>query len=322
MSSEGKSKDSDKSKAREAFANLVANLWNEERTSYEESYDLEDADEIPIDQLEEHNYKDLRVMDLYFSPDDSDTDSGKDKKGDEKGKSKDDEDKGKSERLKLFKRLVVEVKSEDDSGKDDPDEDEEEEEETKKLFERLLAKVEQEETKKLVEQLLAKVEKLEAQKRDLLVWARSSLSFVFHAWRKTTMRASWGKYRYERPKARESGGVVSVPLHKNEENERHLYHVRMSNARSKDDERKKDKDTGSSKDGQGHRIEQGQGQGLGHRQGQGHRLGPRQGQGQGQVQGAAREDDQGCSLQVDEESGDSFSTPENQEGRAGGAHHQ
>jgi len=96
MSSEGKSKGSDKSKAREAFANLVANLWNEERTSYEESYELEEADEIPMEQLEEHNYKDLRVMALYFSPDDSDTDSGKVKKGDEKGKSKDDTDKGKA----------------------------------------------------------------------------------------------------------------------------------------------------------------------------------------------------------------------------------
>ena len=84
MSSEGKSKDSDKSKAREAFANLVANLWNEERTSYEESYELEDADDIPMEQLEEHNYKDLRVMDLYFSPDDSDTDS------DSKGSGKND----------------------------------------------------------------------------------------------------------------------------------------------------------------------------------------------------------------------------------------
>ena len=82
MSSEGKSKDSDKSKAREAFANLVANLWNEERTSYEESYELEDADNIPMEQLEEHSYKDLRVMDMYFSDDDSDKamegDMGKD----------------------------------------------------------------------------------------------------------------------------------------------------------------------------------------------------------------------------------------------------
>ena len=100
-----KSKDSDKSKAREAFANLVANLWNEERTSYEESYELEDADEIPMEQLEEHNYKDLRVMDLYFSPDDSDTDSDSKSKskseGNDKGKSKseddDDDDKSKPE---------------------------------------------------------------------------------------------------------------------------------------------------------------------------------------------------------------------------------
>ena len=81
-----------KDRAREAFANVVASWWNEERTSYEESYELEDADEIPIDQLEEHNYKDLRVMNLYFSPDDSDTDSdSKDKGKNDEGKDKDEE---------------------------------------------------------------------------------------------------------------------------------------------------------------------------------------------------------------------------------------
>ena len=63
-----------KEEARIAFANLAANWWADEMKDYEEEFEAEEASELMVDQLFEHNYKDLRRLDLYFNPPDQASD--------------------------------------------------------------------------------------------------------------------------------------------------------------------------------------------------------------------------------------------------------
>lgn len=57
---------SDKQLAEKHFGMLYDNWIDDEQNHYEEYYDVECADEIPTSLLEEHNYKDLRVIQEFF----------------------------------------------------------------------------------------------------------------------------------------------------------------------------------------------------------------------------------------------------------------
>ena len=57
---------SDKQLAEKHFGNLHDAWIDDEQSHYEEHYDVECADEIPTSLLEEHNYKDLRVIQEFF----------------------------------------------------------------------------------------------------------------------------------------------------------------------------------------------------------------------------------------------------------------
>jgi hypothetical protein len=52
--------------AKQAYYNLAKDWLCNERDGYEDEHDCEDVDEIPIDKLEDGNYKDLRVLEDYF----------------------------------------------------------------------------------------------------------------------------------------------------------------------------------------------------------------------------------------------------------------
>jgi hypothetical protein len=57
---------SDKQLAEKHFGYLHDAWIDDEQSHYEEHYDVECADEIPTSLLEEHNYKDLRVLQDFF----------------------------------------------------------------------------------------------------------------------------------------------------------------------------------------------------------------------------------------------------------------
>ena len=52
--------------AEKHFSHLYDNWISDEQNHYEENYDVECADEIQTSLLEEHNYKDLRVIKDFF----------------------------------------------------------------------------------------------------------------------------------------------------------------------------------------------------------------------------------------------------------------
>ena len=57
---------SDKKLAEKHFGYLHDAWIGEEQSHYEEHYDVECADNIPTSKLENHNYKDLRVIKDFF----------------------------------------------------------------------------------------------------------------------------------------------------------------------------------------------------------------------------------------------------------------
>ena len=57
---------SDKQLAEKHFGMLYDNWIDDELKHYEEYYRVEDADLITTSRLEEHNYKDLRVIKDFF----------------------------------------------------------------------------------------------------------------------------------------------------------------------------------------------------------------------------------------------------------------
>ena len=59
--------------AKHAYYNLAKNMFCYERDDYGGEHDCEDPDDVPIDKLEDGNYKDFRVLENYFYKEDKPT---------------------------------------------------------------------------------------------------------------------------------------------------------------------------------------------------------------------------------------------------------
>jgi hypothetical protein len=57
-----------RAEALEAWDNIKSNTWKDEKRNYEEEYDVaDDASDVETAQLEEHQYKDMRLLDDYLN---------------------------------------------------------------------------------------------------------------------------------------------------------------------------------------------------------------------------------------------------------------
>ena len=52
-------------KAYKAFSNLSNNWWDQEASHYEETYE-EDPCQLKTNELQEHDYKNIRILHDYF----------------------------------------------------------------------------------------------------------------------------------------------------------------------------------------------------------------------------------------------------------------